>query len=56
MNMGALPATGRWVRLEIPAKSVGLEGKKVYGMCFSTFGGGATWDVTGRAKPGVTLP
>jgi hypothetical protein len=56
MGMGNLPATGQWVRLEIPAAKVGLEGKKVYGMCFSTYGGGATWDLAGRAKAGATLP
>lgn len=55
-NMGALPAKGQWVRLEIPASAVGLEGRKVYGMCFSTYAGGATWDLTGRAKSGKTLP
>lgn len=56
MGMGAMPAAGQWVRLEIPAAKVGLEGKKVYGMCFSAYGGGATWDLAGRAKPGATLP
>lgn len=55
-NAGALPATGQWVRLELPASAVGLEGKKVTGMCFSAYGGGATWDLTGRAKSGATLP
>ena len=51
-----VPAAGQWVRLEIPAAKVGLEGKKVYGMAFSTYNGGATWDLTGRAKAGATLP
>ena len=34
-TMGALPATGQWVRLEVPASKVGLEGKIVEGMAFS---------------------
>jgi hypothetical protein len=55
-NAGALPAAGQWVRLEVPASAVGLEGKKVTGMCFSSYGGGATWDVAGRAKSGATMP
>ena len=46
-SLGALPATGRWVRLEIPAASVGLEGKTVSGMSFSAFDGRVTWDQTG---------
>ncbi|HLP26756.1 MAG TPA: glycoside hydrolase family 9 protein, partial [Acidobacteriota bacterium] len=29
--MGALPAAGRWVRVEVPARSVGLEGRSVRG-------------------------
>jgi hypothetical protein len=48
--MGAMPAAGTWVRLEVPASSVGLEGKSIVGMTFSQFGGRATWDKTGR-KP-----
>ena len=45
--MGALPATGKWVRLEIPASAVGLEGAAITGMAFSLFDGRATWDTTG---------
>ena len=53
-SMGALPATGQWVRLEVPASQVGLEGQTVTGMSFSLFGGRATWDVTGRASASTT--
>ena len=42
--MGALPATGPWVRLEVPAALVGLEGRTLNGMAFSLYGGRATWD------------
>lgn len=45
--MGPLPATGQWVRLEIPASSVGMEGVAASGMAFTLFSGRATWDVTG---------
>lgn len=50
-SMGALPAAGGWVKLEVPASAVGLEGRDVKGMCFSVFGGSATWDAAGRSSP-----
>jgi hypothetical protein len=46
-NMGALPATGQWVKLAIPASAVGLEGKTLTGMAFTLYGGRATWDNAG---------
>ncbi len=51
---GALPATGQWVRLEVPASAVGLEGKTITGMSFSTFDGRATFDRTGKATAGTS--
>jgi len=45
--MEPLPATGQWVRLEIPASLVGLDGAAVTGMAFTLFDGRATWDATG---------
>ncbi len=48
MGMGALPATGQWVRLEIPASAVGLEGQSVDGMVFATLNGRSTWDQSGK--------
>ncbi|HEX5223208.1 MAG TPA: glycoside hydrolase family 9 protein [Verrucomicrobiae bacterium] len=45
--MGALPAAGQWVRLEVPASAVDLEGASLQGMDFSIFNGRATWDSTG---------
>jgi hypothetical protein len=47
--MGPLPAVGQWVRLEVPASSVGLEGHVVNGMAFTLYGGRATWDHAGKA-------
>ncbi|HEU4833526.1 MAG TPA: Calx-beta domain-containing protein [Pyrinomonadaceae bacterium] len=46
--MGALPPTGQWVRLEVPASLVGLEGRTLTGMGFSLFNGRATWDHAGK--------
>ncbi len=46
--MGPLPAAGQWVRLQIPAKQVGLEGSTVKGMAFSAYGGRVTWDASGK--------
>ena len=46
--MGPVPATGEWVRLEIPASAVGLEGSAVIGLSFSLYDGRATWDTAGR--------
>src|SRR6185369_2591656 len=48
--MGALPAAGQWVRLEVPASQVGLEGQRINGMGSSKFDGRVTWDKTGTAS------
>jgi len=57
MGIGALPATGQWVRLEIPASAVGLEGHAVDGMVFATLNGRSTWDQSGKfqAAPAPTF-
>jgi RHS repeat-associated protein len=49
--MGALPAPGQWVRLQVPASSVGLAGINVTGIKFSTFAGKAWFDRVGL-EPG----
>ncbi len=49
-HMGGLPPTGAWVRLEVPANTVQLEGRDVNGMAFTLFGGSAVWDHAGKAK------
>ncbi|MBA5865020.1 MAG: hypothetical protein GDA65_20270 [Nitrospira sp. CR1.1] len=46
--MGPLPPPGRWVRLEVPAATVGVEGRIVNGMAFTLFDGMATWDRSGK--------
>jgi len=45
--MGPLPDTGGWVRLDVPASLVGLEGRAVNGMAYALCGGTATWDKAG---------
>ncbi|HXL81271.1 MAG TPA: hypothetical protein VN951_10380, partial [Pyrinomonadaceae bacterium] len=49
--IGPLPATGQWVRLEVPASLVGLEGHVLNGMAFSLWNGRATWDHAGKSIP-----
>ena len=46
-SMGELPATGRWVRLEVPASAVNLEGKTLHGMTFTLNGGQCFWSRAG---------
>jgi RHS repeat-associated protein len=48
--MGPLPAAGGWVRLEVPASAVGVEGKTLNGMAFTLYGGRAWWDKTGKTS------
>ena len=48
--MGPLPSLGQWVRLEVPASQVGLEGSILKGMDFSAYGGRVTWDYAGKAS------
>lgn len=50
-NMGGLPATGQWVRLQVPASKVGLEGKIIEGMAFTLYSGRAAWDRAGVFNP-----
>jgi len=46
--MGALPATGQWVRLEVPASLIGLGNQDVLGMAFSMFDGKVWFDRVGK--------
>ncbi len=50
-RVGNLPPAGQWVKLEVPASAVGLQGSKIHGMSFSAFGGRVTWDATGKTSP-----
>ena len=48
VQMGALPETGKWVRLEVEAGKLGLmPGTRITGMAFTQFDGTAYWDKAG---------
>lgn len=47
-RIGALPPPGHWVRLQVPAGLVALEGRELNGMAFTLWDGRATWDRAGR--------
>jgi hypothetical protein len=55
VHMGALPAAGKWVRLEIPVEKIGLQpGDRPTGLAVTQFGGTVYWDkigVVGRTDP-----
>jgi hypothetical protein len=53
-SMGALPTTGQWVQLAVPAAQVGLEGRTLSGMAYTLYGGRATWDYAGKTAAGTT--
>jgi hypothetical protein len=53
VNMGALPPSGQWVKLSVPASLLGLEGHTLNGMAFSLYNGRATWDYAGKAPSGA---
>jgi mono/diheme cytochrome c family protein len=47
-RLGPLPEAGRWVKLEVPAKSVGLKpGLTITGWAFTQHGGTVYWDAAG---------
>jgi hypothetical protein len=48
-GMGSLPSAGAWIRLEVPASLVDLEGKTVDGFGFTLWGGQVNFDKIGRA-------
>lgn len=54
--MGPLPPAGQWVRLEVPASLVGLEGSTLNGLAFTLFGGRVTFDRAGKSTSTVTPP
>ena|GEM_PF-2560346 len=43
---GVLPNAGRWEKLEVYSEDLGLEGIKLSGISFITYGGKANWDLT----------
>ncbi|TCO91331.1 cytochrome c [Chthoniobacter flavus] len=55
VNMGALPNTGLWTRLEVDAEKLGLKpGDLITGLAYTQFDGTVYWDkagVSGRIDP-----
>lgn len=47
---GAMPAAGQWIRLEVPASNLGLEGKTIDGIQFDGVGGFAYFDAIGKTQ------
>ncbi len=55
VSMGELPTAGEWVRLEVPAETIGLApGDEVTGFATTQFGGTVYWDKLGTV--GVVDP
>ena len=48
-RLGELPTVGAWVRIEVPAESVGLANVDVNGMAFTLYDGRAAWGQTGAS-------
>jgi RHS repeat-associated protein len=45
-RLGDLPAAGQWVRLEVPASALGLEGQVIDGVAYTLYDGQAWFDKT----------
>jgi RHS repeat-associated protein len=54
LYVGALPAGGQWVRLEVSVSAMGLSGSTLTGMAFKMNNGKATWDRAGKNGQGAT--
>ncbi len=53
MRMGDRPALGAWLRLEVPATSIGLNDRAINGIAFTLFGGRAAFAATGATRDSV---
>ncbi len=56
VKVGELPQAGAWVRLEVPAVAVKLEGAALDGLAFSLYGGAAAFDLAGTTDLTAPLP
>ena len=57
LDMGALPAAGKWVRLEVDAAKLGITpGMEITGMAFTVCDGEVFFDKTGLATTGKEPP
>jgi hypothetical protein len=56
-HMGKLPAPGKWVRLEVGARHIGLnEGARVNGLALTQFDGTVYWDKVGLVTRSQSAP
>ncbi len=56
LRMDDLPEVGSWVRLQVPASSVGLAAQAVTGMAFTLYDGRSAFGPSGRLSNGVEFP
>jgi len=50
LHSGDVPALGQWLRMEVPAASVGLAGSNLRGMAFTLYDGRAAFGPSGRSR------
>jgi|GEM_PF-6833159 len=43
--LGELPQPGQWVRLVVPAETIGLANTEIKGVCYVLYNGKANWDI-----------
>jgi trimeric autotransporter adhesin len=55
LHVGAIPGAGQWVRLEVPAAAVGLDGRSISGIAFTLYDGQVWFDRAGKI-PTCTTP
>jgi hypothetical protein len=55
IHAGSLPASGTWTRIAIPATQLGLSGKIIQTVSFTTYGGQVWIDGVGRSSSGNAL-
>ena len=54
LHIGDLPSAGKRIRLEVPARELGLDGGKIHGVSFAVCGGQAIWGSMGSLPPAQT--
>ena len=52
-----IPTPGQWIRLEVPAAALALEGKAINGLAFTLYDGKAKWGHAGKImRPSLWFP
>ena len=55
-KIGELPAAGKWVRLEVPVETLGLDGQVIDGFDFLSKGDNIWWERTLLVRDGKDIP